>query len=80
MARFKNDPRSSLKRYQVAIEKVIQIKSKGKKSLGFGKNDLNMMRYICFFLDITIFASALTKTEVYGDYRAFLRLKITVFD
>jgi hypothetical protein len=39
------DPRSSLKRYQIVIEKVIQIKSKGKKSLGFGKNDLNMMSY-----------------------------------
>jgi hypothetical protein len=27
---------------------VIQIKSKGKKSLGFGKNDLNMRRELNF--------------------------------
>ena len=33
------------------IEKVAQIKSEGKKSLGFGKNDLNIMSSIRF-LDI----------------------------
>jgi hypothetical protein len=30
----------------MVIEKMIQTKSKGKKSLGFGKNDLNIMPYI----------------------------------
>mgnify|MGYP001813643733 CR=1 FL=1 len=51
MLRFKMAPRSSLKRYQIVIEKVAQIKSEGKKSLGFGKNDLNIMSYLRF-LDI----------------------------
>ena len=30
----------------MVIEKIIQAKSRGKKILGFGKNDLNMMCYI----------------------------------
>ena len=48
VVRLKKLPRSFLKRYQNVIEKVIQIKSDGKKILGFGKNDLNILIHISF--------------------------------
>lgn len=63
MVRFNSDPRSSLNRYQIVIEKVSQIKSKGKKSLGFGRNDLNMMSYMCL-LDIKVWGRVLLR-ELY---------------
>ena len=53
MVRFNIVPKSSLKKYQIVIEKMVQIKNEGKKSLGFGKNDLNMMSYISL-LDIKV--------------------------
>ena len=39
-------PMSFLNRYQMVMEIMIQTKSKGKNSRGFGKNDLNMVCYI----------------------------------
>ena len=48
----------------MVIEKVIQTKSRGKKSLGFGKNDLNMMRYISMLLSIQYIISCVLPSVI----------------
>ena len=60
------------------IEKVVQIKSEGKKSLGFGKNDLNIMSYLRF-LDIeTCGGVSLRRSNGCGwlHFRAFARTRL----